>query len=115
MKVAKVGAKFKRIPLTICATMGRSMFAVPTFDVNSVNVLTNTMTTANISTGGSSFNGTSDWPILMARPETSLPFEMAKPLPNRNTSRHGIFALITSQVIRPSDDPVGRLAAAEFR
>lgn len=89
--------------------------AVPTFEVNSVIVLINRRTTAIISTGGRSFKGTRASPTFIASPETLLPFEIAKPLPSRNTSLHGIFVSMTFQVIRPSDDLVGRLAAAVER
>jgi len=94
------------------ATTGKIILAVPTFEVNSVKVLTNRRITAIISTGGKSFKGTRASPTLIASPETLLPFEIAKPLPSRNTSLHGIFVWMTFQVIRPSDDLAGRLDAA---
>lgn len=97
------------------ATTGKSIFAVPTFDVNSVRVLTNRRTMANINTGGRRFSGTRAIPTRKASPETLLPFEMAKPLPNRNTSRHGIFVRMAFQVIKPSDGSVGRLDAGTIR
>jgi len=69
-------------------TTGRIILTVLTFEVTSVSVPTNKITMINISTGGNSFKAS---PIFMASPETMLPFETAKPLPNRNINLHGIF------------------------
>jgi len=90
------------------------MFATPTFDVISVNVPQKKHSIANIKTGGKVRSGVKKLPICFAMEEATLPFEIAKPPPNRNIRLHGILVSITFHVIRPSDALFGLLAAVDL-
>ena len=88
------------------------MFAIPTFEVNSVIVPIKKQTISMMKKGGKCRSGTKASPIFFAKPEAMLPLDIANPPPKRNIKLQGIFLWITSHVIKPSEDLKG-LSAAE--
>lgn len=90
---------------------GKVMFAMPTLEVNSVIMPMNKQTRVRINNGGRTRRAVKDSPILFARQEARLAFDIAKPLPKRKTRLQGIFVSITFQVSRPSEGRVGLFAA----
>lgn len=89
------------------------MFAMPTFEVNSVIVPMNMETRKRMTKVGKCRNGTRASPILLAKQEAILPLDMANPPPRRNIKLQGIFVSITCHVINPSEDAVGLLVATQ--
>lgn len=94
--------------LTIWAITGNVMFAMPTFEVNSVIVPMNMETRKRMTKVGKCRNGTRASPILLAKQEAILPLDMANPPPRRNIKLQGIFVSITCHVIDQSFRRCGR-------
>ena len=97
--------------LTIWAIIGRVMFAIPTFEVNSVIKPMNTEIRSRTTIGFKCRRGTMAPPTLFAKQEATLPRDIANPPPSRNMRLQGILLWIAFHVINPSEDAAGLLAA----
>lgn len=87
------------------------MFAIPTFEVNSVIKPMNREIQIRTKIGFKSFRGTMVLPTLFAKQEATLPLDIANPPPRRNMRLQGILLWITFHVIKPSEDSAGLLVA----
>lgn len=99
------------IATDISASTGNMMFAMATFDVNSVKVCAAKHTRNNNNNGGRSFRPTNEFPNIADMPDRLPPSANAKPPPNKKIKLHGTLALIYFHVISPCDGAVGSLAA----
>lgn len=93
---------------------GKVMFAMPTFEVNSVMVPHRRHTSISIRRGGKCRSGSIDAPTFFAMQEATAPLEIANPPPNRKIIPHGILVSMTFHVIKPSEERFGLLLAVDF-
>lgn len=98
------------VAMDISASTGSRMFAMATFDVNSVNVCAVRHTMNSSSNGGRSLRPTSELPSMADIPDVLPPSASAKPPPSRKIRLHGIFWLMIFQLMRAGVGAVGREA-----
>lgn len=103
------------IATDISAKTGSMMFAIATFDVNSVKVCAATQIINNSTNGGRSFRPTKEFPNIADIPDRFPPSANAKPPPNKKIKLHGTLALMYFHVISPCDGAVGREAITKNR
>lgn len=84
------------------------MFAIATFEENSVKVLATRLVTKTTANGGRALNPFRYSAIYSDIPVSLEPSAMAKPPPKRNKSPQGIFCCTTFQVKRDGDGFLGR-------
>lgn len=94
----------------ISASTGNIMFAMATFDVNSVSVCAATQTMNSNNNGGRSFRPTNEFPNIADIPDRLPPSANANPPPNKKIKLHGTLVLMYFHVMSPCDGAVGSLA-----
>lgn len=99
----------------ISANTGKIIFAMATFDVNSVNVWAVIQTINSNNNGGKSFRPTSELPNIADMPDREPPSAKAKPPPSKKIRLHGTLVLMYFHVIRPAVGAVGKLAENKNR
>lgn len=99
------------IAMDISARTGSIIFAMATFDVNSVKVCAAKHTMNSSNNGGRSFRPIKEFPSIADMPDRLPPSANAKPPPNKKIKLHGTLALIYFHVMSPCDGAVGSVAA----
>lgn len=91
----------------ISATTGSIIFAMATFDVNSVNIEQTQHTQSKMKSGENVLSPLIELPIIDDMPVTLPPSANANPPPNKNINPHGMVFSKYGHVISASDATVG--------